>query len=244
MQNAARGLGASVDGTLRRVGAFDEQALVPMPAGLTFVEAATLSCAGVTAWNVLFGGGRPLTAGQWVLSQGTGGVGLFVVQFARLVGARVIATTSSEDKAELLRRLGAEHVINYRETEDWGEEAKRYTGGVGVDLAVDVTGPSGLEQSVKSLRLDGVITAVGSVGPSDGTVPTVFDTWTRLFTARGVWAGSRLHMEDMCRAIEGNLDRVRPVVDSKVFGLDELKEAYEYLGAGKHRGNVCIAIQD
>ncbi|KAI3318814.1 putative alcohol dehydrogenase [Xylariaceae sp. AK1471] len=245
VQNSSRGLGASVDGTFRRVGAFDEQGLVHMPEGLSFTEASTLSCAGVTAWNVLFGGGRPLKAGQWLLTQGTGGVSLFAVQFAKMVGARVIVTTSSEEKMEFLKGLGAEYVINYRETKNWGEEAKRYTGGVGVDLAVDVTGPTGLEQSVKSLRLDGVVTAVGSVGKADGgNVPTVFDSWASLFTARGVWAGSRLHMEDMCRAVEGNIERLRPVVDEKVFGLEELKEAYEYLGAGRHRGNVCIEIQD
>lgn len=139
--NTSCQLGATADGTFRALGTFDEQGLVRMPEGLSFTEAATLSCAGLTAWNALFGGGRPLRAGQWLLTQGTGGVSLFAVQFAKTVGARVISTTSSAEKAEVLRRLGADHVVNYRETVAWGDEAKRLTGGVGVDLVIDVTGP-------------------------------------------------------------------------------------------------------
>ncbi|KAI8631641.1 putative alcohol dehydrogenase [Xylariaceae sp. FL1651] len=244
--NTSRQLGATVDGTFRTVGAFDEQGLVHMPEGLSFTEAATLSCAGLTAWNALFGGGRPLHAGQWLLTQGTGGVSVFALQFAKAVGARVIATTSSDEKADFLRSLGADHVINYRETLDWGSEAKRRTGGVGVDLVVEVTGPTGLEQSVKSLRLDGIISVVGSVGgqvETGSNMPTLMDSWANLFTARGVWVGNRLQMEEMCRAIEGNIDKLRPVVDSEVFTLDRMKDAYEYLESGKHRGKVCIEIR-
>ncbi|KAF5007034.1 hypothetical protein F66182_15772, partial [Fusarium sp. NRRL 66182] len=144
------GTGASIDGTMRSVGAFDEQALVRMPLGLSFVEAATLSCAGVTAWNALFGiTGKPLAAGQWVLTQGTGGVSIFAVQFAKAVGARVIATTSSPEKAKILERLGADHIINYRENVNWGTKARELTGGEGVDLVVEVAGPKTMQQSVE-----------------------------------------------------------------------------------------------
>ncbi|KAI1123416.1 putative alcohol dehydrogenase [Nemania abortiva] len=242
--NTSRQLGATVDGTFRALGAFDEQGLVQMPDGLSFTEAATLSCAGLTAWNALFGGGRPLSAGQWLLTQGTGGVSLFAVQFAKIVGARVISTTGSVEKAELLRKLGADHVVNYRETLAWGEEAKRLTGGVGVDLVIDITGPSGLEQSVKSLRLDGIVAVVGAIAGvgGDAKVPTLLDSWMNLFTSRGVWVGTRLQMEDMCRAIEGNIERLRPVLDPKVFRLEELKEAYEYLEDGRYLGKICIEI--
>ncbi|KAI0438159.1 putative alcohol dehydrogenase [Xylaria telfairii] len=242
--NTSRQLGATADGTFRTLGAFDEQGLVKMPDGLSFTEAATLSCAGLTAWNALFGGGRPLSAGQWLLTQGTGGVSLFAVQFAKAVGARVISTTSSSEKAEVLRRLGADHVVNYRETVTWGDEAKRLTGGVGADLVIDVTGPSGLEQSVKSLRLDGIVAVVGAIAGFEGNakVPTILDSWVNLFTSRGVWVGNRLQMEDMCRAIEGNVERLRPVLDSKVFKLGELKEAYEYLESGGYLGKVCVEI--
>ncbi|KAI0545174.1 putative alcohol dehydrogenase [Xylaria curta] len=242
--NTSRQLGATADGTFRALGAFDEQSLVRMPEGLSFIEAATLSCAGLTAWNALFGGGRPLSAGQWLLTQGTGGVSLFAVQFAKAVGARVISTTSSAEKAELLRKLGADHVMNYRETLAWGDEAKRLTGGIGVDLVVDVTGPSGLEQSVKSLRLDGIVAVVGAIAGFGGNakIPTILDSWVNLFTSRGVWVGNRLQMEEMCRAIEGNLERLRPVLDERVFMLKDLKEAYEYLENGTYLGKVCIDI--
>ncbi|KAI0483415.1 putative alcohol dehydrogenase [Xylaria cf. heliscus] len=242
--NTSRQLGATVDGTFRTLGVFDEQGLVKMPEGLSFTEAATLGCAGLTAWNALFGGGRPLSAGQWLLTQGTGGVSLFAVQFAKAVGARVISTTSAAEKAEVLRKLGADHVVNYREKLDWGDEAKRLTGGVGVDLVVDITGPSGLEQSVKGLRLDGIVAVVGAIAGfgGDAKVPTILDSWVNLFTSRGVWVGNRVQMEDMCRAIEGNIERLRPVLDSKVFKLEELKEAYEYLEGGKYLGKICIEI--
>ncbi|KAI0145201.1 putative alcohol dehydrogenase [Xylariaceae sp. FL1272] len=242
--STSRQLGATVHGTFRTIGAFDEQGLVRMPEGLSFVEAATLSCAGVTAWNALFGGGRPLRAGQWLLTQGTGGVSLFAVQFARVFGARVICTTSSAAKAELLRGLGAEYVLNYNDISNWGEEAKRLTGGEGVDLVVDVTGPSTLEQSVKSLRLDGILAVVGAVAGVEGNEmgPGLLHSWINLFTCRGIWVGDRLQMEDMCRAIEGNVDKLRPVVDKRVFNLEELREAYEYLEAGKHLGKVCVEI--
>ena len=247
MQTMKFGLGAAVDGTLRSIGAFDEQGLVTMPENLSFTEAATLSCAGVTAWNALFGlAGRQLTAGQWVLTQGTGGVSTFAVQFAKAAGARVIATTSSTEKAKLLERLGADHVINYRETLNWGEVAKKLTGGSGVDFVVDVVGPTSLKQSVESVKLDGIISVVGFVGgegKGEGEgMPTLLDCWTNLFTARGIWVGSRLQMEEMCQAIAANPDRLRPVVDPKVFTLDALREAYEYLSSGKNQGKICIHI--
>jgi len=240
-------LGATLDGTLRTIGAFNEHGLVAMPQGLTFVEAATLSCAGVTAWNALFGmAGRPLMAGQWVLTQGTGGVSTFAVQFAKAVGARVIATTSTSEKAKFLKRLGADHVINYREDINWGVTAKRLTGSVGVDLIVDVTGPSSLKQSVASLKLDGIISVIGFVGGAESKepMPTLLNTWTHFFTSRGLWVGNRMQMEDMCRAIEANVNKLRPVVDPKIFNLEELKEAYEYMGSGSNQGKVSITISD
>lgn len=243
-QTSKFGLGGSLDGTLRSIGVFDEQGLVAMPKGLTFTEAATLSCAGLTAWNALFGlAGKQLVAGQWVLTQGTGGVSIFAIQFAKAIGARVIATTSSSEKAQLLRKLGADHIINYRETPDWSSAARTLTGGAGVDLVVEVAGPTSLEQSAASVKLDGVITIVGSVGGGEGKeIPSLLDCWINLYTARGIWVGSRQQMEEMCRAIEANLDRLRPVVDPRRFTLDKVKEAYEYQWSGKHQGKVCIDI--
>ncbi|KAI1766630.1 zinc-binding dehydrogenase [Hypoxylon sp. FL1150] len=239
------GTGASVDGTFRSVGVFNEHGLVTMPQGLTFTEAATLSCAGLTAWNALFGLiGKQVSAGQWVLTQGTGGVSIFAVQFAKAVGARVIATTSSSEKGKLLEKLGADHIINYRETPAWGSEVERLTGGEGVDVVVEVAGPVSMNQSVASVKLDGLIAAVGAVGNGDAQeMPNLLDCWMNLFTTRGVWVGNRLQMEDMCRAIEGNLEKLRPVLDPKVFSLDQLKEAYEYLESGKHQAKIAIEIE-
>lgn len=241
---AKTGLGGLVDGTFRTVGSFDENGLVRMPECLSFTEAATLSCAGVTAWNALFGlPGKQATAGQWVLTQGTGGVSVFAIQFARAVGARVIATTSSDDKIPFLKKLGAEHVINYRDDKAWGATAKALTGGTGVDMVVEVAGPPSLAQSAAAVKLDGTITVIGFVGGSEGVdVPTLLDTWMSLYTARGIWVGSRMQMEDMCRAIEAHPEALRPVLDSKVFQLEQLKDALEYLTSGKNLGKVCISM--
>lgn len=238
------GIGATLDGTLQTVGTFNEQGLVAMPKGLSFIEASTLSCAGLTAWNALFGlPGKQVTAGQWVLTQGTGGVSLFAVQFAKAVGARVIATTSSSEKGKIFEKLGADHVINYRETPEWGALAKSLTGDVGVDHVVEVAGPTSITQSVASLKLDGTLSVIGSVGGGDGKeVPNLIACWMHLFTARGVWVGNRMQMEDMCRAIEANVEKLRPVIDPKLFTLDQVKEAYEYQWAGKHQGKIGIEI--
>jgi NADPH:quinone reductase-like Zn-dependent oxidoreductase len=237
-------LGARVDGTFRQVGAFDEQGLVAMPKGLSFNEAATLSCAGVTAWNALFGDrGRKAGPGDWVLSLGTGGVSLFVVQLAKAAGAGVIATTSSEEKTQLLRRLGADHVLNYKEDRNWGAKAKELTGGVGVDVVVDVAGPSTLRQSVESVRIEGLIVTLGAVGGMEGAdVPSLLEAWLKNFTVRGIWTGSREQLEDLSRAIESKPDVLRPVVDTKVFKLEQLKEALAYLQQGKHQGSVVVEI--
>lgn len=238
-------LGTAVDGTFRTHGIFDEQALVRMPNGLSFVEAATLSCAGVTAWNAVFGlAGKEPRPGQWVLTQGTGGVSLFALQFAKAAGARVIATTGSDAKVPLLQGLGADHVINYRQTPDWGKKAKELTGGAGVDLVIEVGGSATLAQSVQSIKLEGTMSVLGAVGgmSQDQDQPRLLDTWLNLFTARGLWCGNRDHMEAMCAAIEADLDKLRPVIDPNLFPLEDLQDAYEYLRLGKHTGKVCITI--
>ncbi|KND86982.1 Zinc-type alcohol dehydrogenase-like protein [Tolypocladium ophioglossoides CBS 100239] len=237
------GLGGGLDGTLRSVGAFNEQGLVRMPENLTPVEAATLSCAGLTAWNALHGlADNQVAAGQWVLTQGTGGVSIFALQFAKAAGARVIATTGSNEKAKRLRELGADHIINYNETPGWGAAAKELTGGVGVDHVVEVAGPKSMAQSLAAIRIGGVITIIGFVaGPAEDQ-PGFLDCLLHLCTARGILVGSRAQMDDMCRAIEANPEKLRPVVDKKLFRLEELKEAYEYQWSGQHFGKVCVQI--
>ncbi|KAH7170154.1 hypothetical protein EDB81DRAFT_154069 [Dactylonectria macrodidyma] len=237
------GLGGAIDGTLRTVAAFDEQGLVRMPSNLSFIEASTLTCAGTTAWNALFGlSDKKLIAGQWVLTQGTGGVSIFGVQFAKAAGAKVIATTSSSEKAKLLEKLGADHIINYKETPEWGAKAKELTGGVGVDHVIEVAGPASMRQSLASIKIDGVISIIGFVGGQTKDEPGFLENLNRLCTTRGILVGNRGQLEDLCRAIEANPEALRPVVDSKVFSFDQAKEAYEYQWSGKHQGKVCIEV--
>jgi NADPH:quinone reductase-like Zn-dependent oxidoreductase len=238
------GTGGAVDGVLRTHGAIPEDALVAMPKGLSFLEASTLSCAALTAWNALFGlADKKLAPGQWVLTQGTGGVSIFALQFAKAAGAKVVATTSSKEKAKLLERLGADHIVNYKETPNWGEKAKELSGGVGMDHVVEVAGDTSMAQSLKSIKVDGVITIIGFVGGRGGeNKPGFQECLSRLCIARGVLVGSRAQMEEMCRAIEANLEKLRPIVDPKVFKLEQLREAYEYQWSGKHQAKVCIEI--
>lgn len=240
----ATGLGGALDGTLRAIGAFNEQGLVPWPNALSAVEAATLPCAGLTAWNALYGQlDGQIKAGDWVLTQGTGGVSIFALQFAKAAGARVIATTGSKDKEAALKKLGADYILNYKETPEWGAKARELTGGVGVDHVVEVAGPTSMRQSINAIKVAGVITIIGFVGGTEHEKePSFLECLTNLFTARGVLVGNRVQLEDMCKAIQANPDRLRPVVDAKVFKLEQVKEAYEYLWSGKHFGKVCIKM--
>lgn len=239
-------LGGAVDGVLRQYGAFDQHGLVRVPEPLSFLEGATLSCAALTAWNALYGlEGKKLLPGQWVLTQGTGGVSVFAVQFAKAAGARVVATTGSPEKVALLERLGADHVINYRETSDWGTKAKQLTpNGIGFDHIIEVSGPTSMAQSLEAVRMEGVINIIGFVGGfhTEGGEPGFLQALLHMCTIRGIMVGTRAQMLDMCAAIEANPDKLRPVVDQKVFQMDQVKEAYEYQWSAKHQGKVCIEI--
>ena len=236
------GLGGSLDGTLREYGAFNEHGLVRMPKNLSYAEASTLCCAGVTSWNALFGL-RPLRPGQTVLVLGTGGVSLFALQvrcvlntrsgsvlryfqFAKAAGATVIATTSSVEKGERLRELGADHIIDYTKDPDWGTTVKRLSdNGEGADHVVEVGGAATLEQSMKAIKLEGIMSIVGAVGESGSAhVPTILDCWLNNFVARGIAVGSRAMIEEMVAAVEAN--DIHPVLDSKRFSLQEAKEAF------------------
>lgn len=241
-KSLSTGLGGVIDGTIREYGVFDEAGLVAAPSNLNFLEASTLSCAALTAWNALYGlESRALKPGQWVLTQGTGGVSIFALQFAKAAGARVIATTSSSEKAELLKKYGAEHVINYKETPNWGEEAAKLTGPAGgVHHVVEVGGPTTMAQSLKAIAIDGVISIIGFIGGFDKNQPTFLECLNNMCTVRGILVGSRLQMEEMCRAIEAN--DLHPVVDDKVFELEELKEAYQYMWDQKHFGKLTVKI--
>ncbi|CAG7934750.1 unnamed protein product [Penicillium nalgiovense] len=238
---AGTGLGGVIDGTLREYGVFNEQGLVKAPINLDAREASTLSCAALTSWNALYGL-KPLKPGQVVLVQGTGGVSIFGLQFAKAAGATVIATTSSTSKAEKLKELGADHVINYKTEPNWGDAARKLTpDGAGVDHIIEVGGSGTLRQSFKCVKFEGIISVIGFLGGVDPkTQPTVLESLTHICTVRGVYVGSKALMKDMVRAIEAN--DIHPVVDEKVFSLDQTREAYEYMLAQKHFGKLAINI--
>jgi len=240
-RTVATGLGGVIDGTLRQYGIFNENGLVDMPPSLNWLEAATLSCAAVTAWNALYGL-KPLAPGDVVLTQGTGGVSIFAVQFAKAAGATVISTTSSASKAEVLKKLGADHVINYKDTPDWGEQAAKLTPkGEGVNHIIEVGGPSTVAQSLKAVKIDGVISIIGFLGGGSKDQPGLLDALQNVCTVRGILVGSRVQFEDMNRAIEAN--KIKPVVDQKVFTLEQVKEAYQYMWDQKHFGKLTIKIE-
>ncbi len=227
-------IGGSLDGMMAEYVVMSEDALVRLPEHLSFEEGATLPCAAVTAWNALTGA-RRLQAGDTVLTLGSGGVSLFALQLARLFGARVIATTSSDAKAERLRVLGASAVINYRTTPDWPTAVRQLTGGRGVDQVIEIAGRT-LEQSTRATRLDGLINFVGQLGGS----PTLLDIsalYTSITTVRVVFAGSRAQFEAMNRAI--GVAGMRPEID-RVFHFDEVPAAFRYFEETRPIGKVVI----
>ncbi|KAI0887026.1 NAD(P)-binding protein [Annulohypoxylon maeteangense] len=236
---AVTGLGGVLDGALRQYGVFNENGLVRSPSNLSHIEASTLSCAALTSWNALYGL-KPLKPGEWVLVEGTGGVSIFALQFAKAAGAKVIATTSSAAKGETLKKLGADYVINYREDANWGETAKKLTpGGAGVHHVVEVGGQGTVEQSLKAIRFEGIISVIGLLGGAK-TEASVVDTLRHICTARGVYVGSKALMEEMVAAIEAN--DIHPVVDKEVFDFEKTKEAYNYMWDQKHFGKLVIKI--
>lgn len=235
VEDRATALGGAIDGVLAEYRLFDQQGLVPLPDHLSFEEGASLPCAAVTAWNALYGA-KPLQAGETVLVLGTGGVSIFALQFAHAAGARVIATSSSDEKLQRARDLGAAEGINYRRHPDWEAEVRRLTGGRGVDHVVEVGGAGTLPRSIASCRLGGWVHLIGvlSGGQMDPTMIMGAGV-----TVRGIYVGSRQMFEAMNRAIE--LHRLRPVIDT-VFPFDRAHDAYRHLESAAHVGKVVIRI--
>jgi len=231
------GAGAQWDGVLREFGTFSEQSLVRVPEHLSFEEAATLPCVGVTAWNALNVSGK-LRAGESVLTMGTGGVSTFALQLAKLSGARVIATTSSDSKAERLTGLGADDVINYQSREDWDAAVLELTGKRGVDHVIEVGGSGTLNRSLNAVRHGGHVAMIGALtGPAEFNPVAVFMKSVRL---KGIYVGSRQMFEDLNRAME--VGKVNPVID-RIFDFDEVKDALRYMESGSHFGKVVVRIQ-
>ncbi len=225
------------DGVLAEYAVFDEQDAVAIPAHLSAEAAATLPCAAVTAWRALVDLGR-VAPGETVLLIGTGGVSIFALQFARLAGARVLVTSSSDEKLERARSLGADGCINYRTSPDWEREVMKLTDGRGVDHVVEVGGSGTLSRSIASvavggrIALIGVLTGVGAAGSPYGLLG-------RQASIHGVFVGSRGHFERMNAAIAVN--RLEPIVD-RTFGFDEAPAAYRHLESGAHFGKVVLRI--
>ena len=241
MQDVLFALGRGADGTLRTHAVMPETGVVHAPKGMDPILASTLTCTWLTAWNAYFGlKGQEATSDSWILVQGTGGVSVAALQLGAALGANVVATTSSEAKAEKLKSLGAKAVINYRETEKWGEEARKLTpSGRGFDFVLDVGGNETLGQSLAAVRIDGQITVIGGVGENVAPVP-MFMALFHTCVIRGLLGGSRGQMKDMVKYLEEK--KVVPAVDDTVFELKEAKEAYRRLKEKKHFAKVVIRI--
>lgn len=229
--------GDGIDGYARERVTAPATSFTQAPLGWDHAEAATLTTAALTAWRALHADAG-LKSGDVVLVQGTGGVSLFALQFAKAAGATVIATSSSDEKLERLRRLGADHVINYRADPVWGETARRLTGGRGVDHVLDVAGPGTLEQSMAAVRVAGHISVIGILTGVAGPLPLV-PALIRQIRLQGVLVGSRRHQIEMVRAIDAC--GLKPVVDSR-YPLADLVGAFRHQESNRHFGKICIEI--
>ncbi len=227
--------GDGIDGYAREYATSSSSSFTKAPKGWSHVEASTLTTAALTAWRALMCF-NTLKAGDSVLLQGTGGVSIFALQFAKMVGAKVIATSSNEQKLERLIEMGADHVINYRTEPNWGERAKELNGGVGVDHVVDVGGGQTLEQSLTAVRVGGQISIIGILSGQTCEI-NIVQAFIQQVRLQGVLVGNRSQQQDMIKAIEVN--QIKPVID-KVFPLDDMVDAFEYQESNRHFGKICL----
>ncbi|MFW6094484.1 MAG: zinc-dependent alcohol dehydrogenase family protein [Pseudomonadota bacterium] len=233
----ASALGGPIDGTLAEYMLLSEEGVSKVPEHLTNAQVATLPCAGLTAWRALAEEGS-LKAGDVVVVQGTGGVSIFALQFAKAQGAEVIVTSSSDEKLERAAALGADHRINYRATPEWSDRVQEITAGRGADHVIEVGGANTFAQSLRAVRLGGQISLIGVLSGFSGeiSIPEMFRTNARI---QGITVGNRDHFEAMCRAIESN--RLEPVVD-RSFELAKTREAFELMQAGGHFGKIVVEV--
>ena len=231
-------LGSPLDGVLVEQIALFEDGLVPLPAGYSYEEGACLPCAAVTAWHVLMHAGRPIRPGDTVLVLGTGGVSIFAMQFARAAGARVIVTSSSDDKIRRAKSIGASDGVNYRTTPDWDQEVLRLTGARGVDCVVEVGGVTTMPKSFNALARGGKVGVVGVLGGHAGSANPMALAG-KGGNLHGVFVGTREMFLEMNRAIE--VSGIKPVVD-RVFPFDQALQAFKAHAAGEFVGKVVITI--
>jgi NADPH:quinone reductase-like Zn-dependent oxidoreductase len=229
--------GDGVDGYARQRVTMPATAFTRAPKGYSHAQAATLTCAGLTAWRALMVDGA-LKPGETVLIQGTGGVSVFALQFAKMAGATVIATSSSDEKLARLEAFGADYLINYREDENWGDSARRLTAGRGVDHVIEVGGPSTLEQSMIAARIGGHIAVIGILSGVTATLP-LLSILTRQLHLKGLVVGNRRWQMEMIRAIDAT--GLQPVIDQH-FSLEQIVEAFRYQESKRHFGKICLDI--
>jgi NADPH:quinone reductase-like Zn-dependent oxidoreductase len=230
-------LGCYVDGVLSEFVVLSELSVVPIPAHLSFEEAATLPCAALTAWNALFVADH-LQPGRTVVVQGTGGVSLFALQFARMAGARVIATSSSDQKLARARDLGASAGINYKTTPDWEKEVRKLTGGQGADHIVEVGGAGTFNRSLACIRMGGMISMIGVLAGASAEVRTTLILF-RAVRVQGIFVGSRAMLEDMNRAITTH--GLHPVI-GVTFPFADAPAALRHLESGSHFGKIVLTF--
>jgi NADPH:quinone reductase-like Zn-dependent oxidoreductase len=229
--------GDGMDGYARERVTMPATAFTRQPQGYNHAEAATLTCAGVTAWRALVPNGA-LKAGDTVLVQGTGGVSIFALQLAKAMGATVIATSSSDEKLERLKALGADHLINYKSEPNWGAAARKLTDGRGVDHVVEIGGSGTMPESINAARVGGHISVIGVLAGVAGPIPTVL-IMAKNLRVIGLTVGSRRHQLDLIRAVEANA--IKPVIDTH-FPLERLADAFRHQESNKHFGKICVDI--
>ncbi|KAF5363261.1 hypothetical protein D9756_000223 [Leucocoprinus leucothites] len=233
-------MGGQAHGTLTQYRAFASHSLVKFPDSWSYEEASTLPCAALTAYNAL-NGPRRVKAGDYVLLLGTGGVSIFGLQFALASGAIVIVTSSSDEKLKIASNLGAQYVINYKNTPEWDEEVLKITNGVGVDHVLEVGGDGTLSRSINSVRMAGYVHVIGFVSKGTGDMSIVGRTIRKGILLRGIQIGSVEQFREMVRLIIANPDQTKPIID-KVFSFDEVIDAFAHLESQRHVGKIVIKI--
>ncbi|WP_031497150.1 zinc-dependent alcohol dehydrogenase family protein [Bryobacter aggregatus] len=231
---ASSALGGAIDGVFSQEVVLDEEGLVAIPQHLSFEEAAALPCAGVTAWNSLFASGD-LRSGETVLVLGSGGVSVFALQLAKAAGARVIATSSQPEKMEMLKAMGADWVLNYKEVADWGKVIAKAGG---VDHVVEVGGAGSLEQSLLAVRGGGRVSLIGVLSGAAGPI-NIGRVLHKHVTVQGIYVGSREMFEAMNAAIVQN--HIRPVIDSVYEGA-QIQEALRHMESAGHFGKIVLRL--
>ena len=234
-EKSGSALGGAINGVLQEYKLFSEEGLLPAPSALSDEETAALPCAGVTAWHALFEHTPPVP-GSSVLIQGTGGVSVFALQLAKVAGLRTIVTSSSDEKLERVRSLGAHETVNYKRNPNWELEARKLTDGTGVDHVIEVGGSGTLPRSLKAVRMGGAVSTIGALSGAEPNV-TPRDILMNSIRVQGIYVGSRLMFERLNRAID--LHAVKPVID-RTFAWTEFKEALRHMEGQSHFGKICL----